>query len=261
MNSLKNLSLALVSILVLISCKNSEKENSLTKINQEEDLAIAESVTPEEISKSNYLYVTASTGLSLREHANLQSEKLAVMPYGTRVKVITTEEKPTMAIGGIKGGMDEIEFNHKKGFAFNGYLSKFFPPEKGVSTKGYAEELKENFPKVVFTETKGGTASKPTNTETLLLPDSNWHEAYYIAKQLFNFPKEFEFPSQNGKENQRIKEKKYKNDRWTSELQVTRKENALLRIEYLYKNKGFSKLVSITKEGDAMKISKTEIVE
>lgn len=261
MNTQKVLSLVLVSAIVLFSCKNPEKPNSLTKNNQVEDLALAESVTLEEISNNQYLYVTASTGLSLREHANLQSEKLAVMPYGTRVKVITTEQNPTMAIGGIKGGMDEIEFNHKKGFAFNGYLSKFFPPEKGISAKGYAEELKENFPKVVFTETKGGTASKPTNTETLLLPDSNWHEAYYIAKQLFNFPKEFEFPSQKGKENQKLIEKKYKNDRWTSELQVTRKEDALLKIEYFYKNKGFTKQVSITKEGGAMKISKTEIVE
>ncbi len=261
MNTLKVLSLVLISTFVLISCKNSEKPESLSKIEPKEDLAIAEPVTPEENANNLYLYVTASTGLSLREHANLQSEKLAVMPYGTRVKVITPQENPTMAIGGIKGGMDEIEFNHKKGFAFNGYLSKFFPPEKGISAKGYADELKENFPKIVFTETKGGTASKPTNTETLLLPDSNWHEAYYIAKQLFNFPNEFKFPSQKGKENQNIKEKKYNNDRWTSELQVTRKEDALLKIEYFYKNKGFSKQVSITKEGDAMKISKTEIVE
>jgi len=261
MKTLKILSLVLVSTIILISCKNPEKPNSFTKNEPKEDLALAESVSLEENAKNNYLYVTASTGLSLREHANLQSEKLAVMPYGTRVKVITIEENPTMAIGGIKGGMDEIEFNHKKGFAFNGYLSKFFPPEKGISAKGYAEELKEKFPKVVFTETKGGTASKPTNTETLLLPDSNWHEAYYIAKQLFNFPKEFEFPTQKGKENQKIKEKKYKNDRWTSQMQVTRKEDTLLKIEYYYKNKGFTKLVSITKEGNAMKISKTEIVE
>ncbi len=261
MKTVKNLSLVLVSTIVLFSCKNPEKPVSLTINDQKEDLAIAESVPPEEITNNLYLYVTASTGLSLREHANLQSEKLAVMPYGTRIKVITSEENPTMEIGGIKGGMDKIEFNHKKGYAFNGYLSKFFPPEKGISTKGYADELKMNFPKVVYTETKGGTASKPTNTETLLLPGSNLHEAYYIAKHLFNFPNEFEYPTQKGKENQVIKEKKYKNDRWTSELQVTRKEDVIIKIEYVYKNKGFSKFVTIAKEGDAIKISKTEIVE
>lgn len=260
MKTVKILTLSLISTFALISCKDAETTPPEVDINSEKEIALAET-TLEETPSDSYLYVTASTGLSLREHANLQSEKLAIMPYGTRVKVIAVEGNSTMSIDGIKGGMDEIEFNHKKGFAFNGFLSKFFPPEKGISAKGYAEELKEDFPKVVFTETNGGTASKPTNTETIILPDSNWHEAYYIAKQLFNFPKEFEFPSQKGKENQKIKEKKYKNDRWISELQVTRKEGALIKIEYFYKNKGFTKLVSITKKRDAMKISKTEIVE
>ena len=268
MNTLKILSFALISTFVLFSCKEEETTTSKVKKTSEKEIALAQT-TPIENPSVAYLYVTASTGLSLREHANLQSEKLAVMPYGTRVKVISSEEKPTMAIGGIKGGMDEVEFNHKKGFAFNGYLSKFFPPEKGISAKGYAEELKENFPGVLFTETKGGTASKPTNTETLLLPSSNLHEAYYIAKQLFNFPNEFEYPAEKGIENQVIKEKKYNNDTstklstssWTSELQITRKENAIVKIEYVYTNKGFSKFVTIAKEGDAIKISKTEIVE
>jgi len=260
MNTLKIVNFALISTFVLFSCKDEETISSKVKITSEKEFALAE-MTPKENPSITYLYVTASTGLSLREHANLQSEKLAVMPYGTRVKVIASEEKPTMVLGGIKGGMDEIEFNHKKGFAFNGYLSKFFPPEKGISTKGYADELKENFPEVIFTETKGGTASKPTNTKTLLLPDSNLHEAYYIAKQLFNFPNEFEYPIEKGKKTQIIKEKKYNNDRWTSELQITRKENAIVKIEYIYKNKGFSKFVTIAKERDAIKISKTEIVE
>lgn len=261
MKTAKILSLVLVSTLVLISCKNSETPIQETLEIQENNIAIAETINPEKTSSNNYLYVTASTGLSLREYANLQSEKLAVMPYGTRVKVISSEENSTMRIGEINGGMDEIEFNQKKGFAFNGFLSRFFPPEKGISAKGYAEELQEDFPKVAFTETTGGTASKPSNTESLLLPDSQWHEAFYIAHQLFNFPEEFVYPSQKGKETQTIKERKFQKNSWTSELQITRKDNALEKIEYVYKNKGFSKLVSITKESNGIKISKTEIVE
>ena len=50
----------------------------------------------------------------------------------------------------------KVEFNHKKGFAFNGFLSRFFPPEKGISAKHYAEELKTDFPKIVYTEKTGG---------------------------------------------------------------------------------------------------------
>lgn len=260
MKTVKILSLALIFSIAFISCKNVEDPTPETKITSEKDLAIADT-TPEKTSLESYLYVTASTGLSLREYANLQSEKLAVMPYGTRVKVLTAEKNPTMAIGGIKGGMDEIEFNHKKGFAFNGFLSKFFPPERDISAKGYAEELKIDFPNVIFNETTGGTASKPTNTETLILPTSQWHDAYFIAQQLFKLPKEFEFPNQKGKDLQIIKEKKFKKERWTSELQITRKKDAFSKIEYFYKNKGFSKLVTITKEGSTMRISKTEIVE
>jgi len=268
MKTVKIVSLAFVSTFVLFSCKDAKTSPSEVELISEKEIALAETAL-EENPNDSYLYVTASTGLSLREYANLQSEKLAVMPYGTRVKVIASEENSTMRIGEIKGGMDEIEFNQKKGFAFNGFLSKYFPPEKGISTKGYAEELKGDFPKVLFTETTGGTASKPTNTETLIIPESEWHEAFYIAQQLFNFPKEFVFPSSKGKEFQVIKEKMFQNNTsttlstssWTSELQITRKDNALTKIECVYKNKGFSKLVTITKEGNKMKISKTEIVE
>ena len=71
------------------------------------------------------MYVTSISGLSLRAYANLQSEKLAVMPYGTKVKVVSLEKNPTMKVGDIVGGMNEVEYNHKKGFAFNGYLSKY----------------------------------------------------------------------------------------------------------------------------------------
>jgi len=269
MNTVKILSLALISTIVLFSCKDSETKLPETTVNSEKELAMADTSLTESKPTETYLYVTASTGLSLREYANLQSEKLAVMPFGTRVKVIASEKNPTMKVGEIKGGMDEIEYNHKKGFAFNGFLSRYFPPEQGISAKRYAEELKENFPKVVYTETVGGTASKPINSEILTLPNTQWHEAFYMAQQLYNFPKEFKFPSSKGKEFQTIKEKKHQKDAstklstgsWTSELQVSRKEDTFTKIEYVYKNKGFSKTVSIVKVGNVMKISSTEKVE
>ncbi len=182
------------------------------------------------------------------------------MPYGTKVKVINSEKNPTMTIGGIKGGMDEIEFNHKKGFAFNGYLSKFFPPERDISAKGYADELQEVYDAVIYTENVGGTASAPTNTETLVLPTNQWHEAYYIAKELFDIPSEFKFPKQKGKDHKVIQDKKPKKEVWVSEMHITRKDNALETIEYKYKAKKFESIVVISKEGDKMKISKTEKV-
>jgi len=261
MNTLKIVSLTLVSTFIFISCKNSETPNPELEVSANKELAVNETETSEEITSEAFLYVTASTGLSLREYNNLQSKKLAVMPYGTKVKVITAENNPTMVIGEIEGGMDQIEYNHKKGFAFNGYLSKYFPPEKGISPKGYAEELKDIFPEVQFSELSGGTVSKPTNTESLLIPNAKWHEAFNIAHQIFEFPSKFTFPSHQGKENEIIKNKMSKKSGWISELQVSRQRNELTKIEYVYKAKGFSQNVIIEKEGSSMKLSRIELVE
>jgi hypothetical protein len=247
----------LAATLVFVSCKN---ESSQSQTDQAvNDLALADTTVAE--TDPEFLYVTAYNGLTLREFNNLNSEKLAKMPYGTKVKILNTEKNLTMDVAGIKGGMNEVEFNQKKGYAFNGYLSKFFPPEKDSKAKIYAEELKAFFPAVVYSESVGGTASRPENTETLVLPTTQWHEAFFVAQRLFDFPKEFDFPNPKGKDQEVIKDSKPKKDIWTSELHIDRSEDELQKIEYVYTTKGFGKTVTITKDGNTMKIDKTEIVE
>ena len=113
----------------------------------------------------------------------------------------------------------------------------------------------------MFTKVSGGTASKPTNTETLLLPTAKWHEAFNIAQQIFEFPSQFTFPSHKGKENEIIKNKMSKETSWISELHVSRQENKLTKIEYVYKTKGFARNVIIKKEGAMMKLSNIELVD
>jgi len=258
-------SLAVMCLTLFVSCKDEPKTNIEIEpeiSTTEKDLAIADdSFESVEDSETTFLYVTAYTGLSLREYNNLQSEKLAIMPYGTKVKVLSPEGKGTMTVGGIKGGMDQVEFNHKKGYAFNGYLSRFFPPEKDISSKGYSLELKEVFPDVIYTETTGGTASNPTTTQTLTLPKGKWHEAYFIAQRLFEIPGEFTFPTQKGIQKQTLQDSKPKKGVWTSELQITRNDNALQKIEYVYKSKKFDSNVIVTVKGDIATISKTEIIK
>jgi hypothetical protein len=224
-----------------------------------EDLALA--TTNDVNTEAQYRYVTAPSGLSLREYNNLQSEKLAKMPYGTKVKILSEEGKATMNVSGIKGAMDEIEFNHKKGFAFNGYLSKYFPPEKDISVKGYASELQKQFPEITFTKTLEGTTSNPINIETLLLPGAPWHEAFISAQRLFDFPSEFEFPNPKGKDSEIIFDGKPKKGIWISQLEISRKDNELQKIEYVYSSQKFTSKVTIVKEGEAMKITRTEEVK
>ena len=261
---------AAVFTATIISCKNEvpqiESEISSSEINVEAPTSEIAMATPSDLttnaeSEITYLYVTAPSGLSLREHSNLHSEKLGRMPYGTKVKVLKAETDATMNVSGVKGGMNQVEFNHKKGFAFNGYLSKYFPPERDISVKGYGTDLHEAFPSVIFTEEKGGTATKPSNTAGISLPDAQWHEAYIIAQRLFDFPKEFEFPNPKGKKTETIFDGKPKKGVWTSQLEVTRKDDELEKIEYVYRSKGFGSTVSISKEGDVMKISRVETIE
>jgi len=243
--------------ITVLSCKNETKSNESSEISEEtNNLALAEKETK---TTPDFLYVTASSGLTLRKHDNLNSDKLGVMPYGTKIKVIAPENEETMTIGGIRGAMHEIEYNQKTGYAFNGYLSRFFPPEEDINAKIYADDLKGQFPEVSFTETSGGTASKPTNTETLVLPTDKWHEAFYIAAELFDIPKSFAFPTPKGSKEETIKEKDPKSGTWTSQLTVNRKDNSLEKINYDYRTEGFGYSVNITKEGKEMKLERTEV--
>lgn len=245
--------LALAGFTFLFSCKNDAKTS------EETPTLVTDSIPVQ--TAPNAMYVSAVSGLTLREFPNLQSTKLAVMPLGTKIKIINSEGKTTMNVGGIDGAMDEVEYNNKKGFAFSGFMSKFSPPGEDASAKNYAEELKKDFPKVNYSEATGGTASKPTKTETLVLPTDKWHEAFFTAQQLFAIPKAFAFPNPKGSNNETQQNGEKKKNDFISELQISRNDNALQKIVYNYKTTGFGYIVTITKEADGMKLEKTEVAD
>lgn len=257
-------SIAAVALISLFAACKNDVQNTLTSnefpADASHDLAVAD-IGDAENPSAQYLYVTAPSGLTLREYNNLNSDKLARMPYGTRVEVLTSEENATMTVGGIRGAMNEVAFNHQKGFAFTGYLSKFFPPEPNINAKIYADDLQQLFPIVSFSETIGGTVSEPVNTQTLSLPTTQWHEAFFIAQRLFDFPKEFAFPNQKGTNSETLFDGKPKKGIWKSELQITRKDNTLEKIEYVYGSETFDSTVSIVQDGETMKITKSETIK
>ncbi len=259
---------AVVLAISFVACKNDKTSPEITGeipeetiVENSEDIAFAETSEINETLEPQFLYVIAPSGLSLREYNNLQSEKLARMPYGTKVKVLTKEENATMTVGGIKGGMHEVEFNHKKGFAFNGYLSKYFPPDRDITVKGYADELQRFFPEVIYSSETSGTASNPINTESIYLPGSQWNDGFNTAQRLFDFPREFSFPNPKGKNSETIFDGKPKKGIWVSQLEVTRENNTLQKIEYVYGSKKYNSTVSIVKEGDGIKISRVEEIK
>lgn len=259
---------ALLVALPMISCKQEGPKNDLKSADvvdpistQKKELALADVENKEVNSESQYRYITAYSGLSLREYANLQSDRLAKMPYGSRVKLIQPEADRTMTISGIAGGMDKVEFDHRSGFAFNGYLSRYFPPEQDIAIEGYANDLKKVFPEVTYLKNSGGTVSKPTLTETLTLPGAHWHEAFFIGQRLYEFPREFEFPMPAGQDFQLIKDSKPKRDRWVSQMEITRNNDQLEKIEYIYSSAKYSNRVSITQKNGAMLITRTEVTK
>lgn len=253
---MKSVAISIIAILgftLLFSCKNDVKND------EETTSVVTDSIPAETIPES--MYVTASSGLTLREHPNLQSAKLVVMPLGTKVKIVNAEGKTTMNVGGIDGAMDEVEFNNIKGFAFNGFMSKFSPPGETAVAKNYAEELKNDFANVNYSEATGGTASKPTKTETLILPTDKWHEAFFMAQQLFNIPKSFAFPNPKGSNNETQQNANKKKNDFISEMQISRNANQLERIVYNYKTDGFGYVVNITKDVNGMKLEKVEVAD
>ena len=248
-----------IILLALFTACNTEKKDELGTVAISE--ANSKEIIAKDVDKDDYVYITAPSGLSLRAYDNLDSDKLSVMPYGTKVKLITIEENETMTVGGIKGGMNQVEYNNKTGYAFNGYLSSFFPPEKNSNAKQYIEDLKASHPSASYTKTTGGTASNPTETETVVLPTSKWHEGFTFAQRLFDLPQAFAFPDPKGRDEENIMNPRQPDYLFLSNLNVVRAENELQKIGYTQAGEGYQSSVTVTPEGEMMKIEYVTVVD
>ena len=231
---------ALIAITFFTSCKE--------KLPQQTEIALTQisAQSPQE-KKTASLYVTAASGLSLRQYNNLKSQKLAVMPYGTKVEIVSLEANNTMNIRGVKGGMHQV-------------LSELFPPEPGANPKMYIADLQNTHPNASITELVGGTASEPSSTETLLIPTTKWHEAYLIAQKLYDIPRDFAMPDPLGRDAQVINSPNKPLGVLVRELQVTRLDNTLVEIVYNYTTSNFKQHISIRKQDGMMRIKQHYVV-
>lgn len=234
------------------SCKDDVKPStpSTTKVN---DTIIKASL--------EYLYVTAVSGLTLRSLPNLDSEKLTVMPLGTKVHRLSSGGKDIINVGGIDGNMLEIEFDSKKGYAFSGFLSEFLSAQGYSSAKVYAEDLKHEFPNVIYTDSVLGPTSNPAKTESLMLPTEDWHKVFFTAQQLFGIPKGFAFPNPKGANRETQKDNNKPSGAVISELNIFRSANTLQKIEYVYKTKQKGFQVNISKDDKNLRMTKTELFD
>ena len=212
-------------------------------------------------SSPKYLYVTAVSGLTMRSLPNLESEKLTVMPLGSKVHLLSSDSKDNINVGGIDGTMVEIEFDSKKGYAFSGFLSEFLSAEGYSSAKIYAEDLKQEFPNIIYVDSITGQTSNPSKTESLILPTEDWHKAFFTAQQLFGIPKGFAFPAPKGANRETQNDRHKPSTATISELNIFRSANRLQKIEYIYKTKQQGYQVTISKEGKSLKMTKAELFD
>lgn len=215
---------------------------------------------PDTALNQNYAYVLAPGGLYLRAHNNLHSERLTLMPWGSKVLI---QEKPldnTMTVSGIPGTMYTVSFNDLEGYAFSGYLGPYAPPGHKMNAAQYAAFLREI--QEVDTELSCGADSKilklpqysrmvsedltaPSVTETLLMPGMNLNQAYLVAQRLFGIPEDLKCPSVAGPENAVYPDKKPKKGIWKSELAVRRANGQIQEMTYLYRSKNFMRRVHL----------------
>lgn len=215
---------------------------------------------PSKVLNQTFAYVLAPGGLYLRAHNNLHSERLTLMPWGSKVLI---QEKPsdnTMTVSGIPGTMYTVRFNDLEGYAFSGYLGPYAPPSHKMNAAQYAAHLIDiqevdtepscgadskdlNLPQYSRTVSEDLTA--PSVTETLFMPGMNLNQSYLVAQRLFGIPEDLKCPSVTGPENAVYPDKKPKKGIWKSELAVRRANGQIQEMTYLYRSKNFMRRVHL----------------
>jgi Bacterial SH3 domain len=92
-------------------------------------------------SEGETIYVWAMSGLNMRKLPDAKSEKIASLPYGTKVTVqpnigvIVAHEVEEFKDFKVKGVWLLVKYGDKEGFVFDGYMSRLVAPEyykKGI---------------------------------------------------------------------------------------------------------------------------------
>jgi len=237
----------------LVSCKETPAKDSAKQTAQSETNDPKISPHEEQDSQLEYRYVMVPNGLSLRATNTLDSEKLAVMPFKSKVVLLEEASDKPIEVEHIKGGMHKIRYEGQTGFAFSGFLSQLpLPQEEEQSTEDYIATLKEQFPDVTFESKANDPEFHEGSTVTFTLPATNWHEAFYIVSAMYQSPKTLGFPKPSGPELETIEDPEKPQEVWDSFLTVTRENNSFKKIEYDYRAEGFGYGYDIVRESDKL---------
>lgn len=201
-------------------------------------------------------YVMATQGLSLRKAPNLQSDRVLVMHLGAKLTFTELPNAATDTIDYIPGRMVNVTYNEQKGYAYSGYLTRFYIPNKTLSAEEYKNIAVQTIPGVRYQEFENGPDFHQGYHGELLLPKASWHEAFYIAKSIYGIPASISFPNPRGKAKEIIEQKNKDANVWSSELYVTRNSSNLDTLQYSFREEGFGWGVTLfEKSKDTMQIN------
>jgi hypothetical protein len=156
------------------------------------------------------LYVTATSGLTLRVKPSADASIIKIIPYGAKVFVLGDRGcYGDINIGWVSGSWLLVEYNRNKGYVFDGYLIPFevstsnvgqFTSEKNlvtkitewadkeISTVTCPDTLFTDYVTEVYQENKGNSYKKiiSDNYEIieLRLKDIRIMDAYFLIKNM-----------------------------------------------------------------------------
>lgn len=254
-----------IILLFAVSCtSSSHKETSLnnttvTQATSKTAPAYTEAVNKKEVTPLSQFYITAGSGLSLREASNLNSRKILTIPYGGEVRHISTPEHTSMTVDGITGNMVEVYYQGAKGFVFSGYLSTLSPPLENETVQEYAKRLSTPEKPINVSKIKNAKGDEFGLTTTIELPAKSWGEAFSLARGLFDIPKGIKVDLTNTTKSLVVNKNKREKTK-TDEVIVTRDDqNILQNITYSYVMRDYNRTVTITKKDNLFSISEVEV--
>lgn len=249
-------SLVLVALIGFVSCQDSSQKDQSTT---QSPILYAEANLDSPTKSNSHLYVTAGSGLSLRQGTNLKSKKILTIPYGSQIEHLSSPEHTTMTVAGITGDMIHVEYQGAKGFVFSGYLSSLAPPLEEESIAQYAKRLSTPEHVIPVTKTKNPKGDAFGLTTSIELPAKSWGEAYLLGQTLFDIPKSIAVDltkNNNGALSNPKKRTKTKID----EVVISRDDkNLVSAITYSYALRDYSRTVTITQSGANYLITESEV--
>lgn len=252
---------ALFSVLciALASCTSTTQKDSTIVASQAQTPTYIEASLSSKASKASHLYITAPSGLSLREGTNLKSKKMLTIPYGSQVSHLSSPEHTTMTVAGIKGDMVQVNYQGATGFVFSGYLSTLSPPLESETVSNYAKRLSTPENEIRVSKVKSAKGDAYGLTTSIELPAKSWGEAYLLAQSLFDIPKSISVDMTNSSISSIVNNKKRLKTK-TDEVTLGRDaQNSITHITYSYALRDYTRTVSITKSAGDYLITEAEV--